>query len=482
MKTFKDLLIRILFLLSQEVHYVKMDNKEGYEEKLYFNGTRYCEDNGYTLLKKKIHDILEDFLQSDEIDEYDPKYIDKFYSNQSHQSSFERKVYKDFVLQIKTLSEDLFDNIESIINAKNGIYDFISETLRPQTKDDLNRNVADAKFIVGYLERPEAFHNWIFNMFGRDDLKCKSFYMILGYLFTGDISQKKLFILNGLSNTSKSTLVELIRAILHLYVGVLPSSGLMAKKSGNEDIRPAFVKTRSKRLLIGNELKKSHKFCNSTVKNFTGNDMMSFRKARGEDILFKSRATILYSSNYVAQFEDDNDLAAINRTIVCDCNYPIPEKDQDKDFLKKMSTQEMKDKIFTFILKQGSEYYRNQKNITFHDSFKNSIHRHMMKQRCPVVSFFNECLAIPHKQARGILITSHQLYEKFEDFITDNGYDEVSPTYFFKKLKAILKDNPYVKKSTRKDQPAGYIGLEFKSSISQRDFQPISSLNSRSNY
>jgi P4 family phage/plasmid primase-like protien len=304
--------------------------------------------------------------------------------------------------------ESCFDTEEYLINANNGVVDIRNKTLLPHSPDKLIRNIVNANYIsrklvskIMIMKLPSTFIRFIKESLYDKSLNdtenqkiVQSFIGIIASLLIGNNTHKYVYILVGLPNTGKSTLLTLLREIFHEYIVTFNNSVLMVSPRTGSDIRPEIINLRGKRIFIGSETKKEAKFDTELIKRLAGNDEVSYRKPHeGRMINFTLRGKFLLATNFCPDFTNLDDQAFLNRLIIADFNN-IPEN-MDGELGDKLLQE--RDTIFSYLVDEAQKI-ASTNCVFIADRFRANKQRIYVNQKRSVSQFWKEHIVPYEKQ------------------------------------------------------------------------------------
>lgn len=191
-----------------------------------------------------------------------------------------------------------------------------------------NKNIFFRKYInlrtndIMNSQDPVVFRQFLYMIAGGDEILIQRILEIMGYIFSNDLSAKVFFIFQGVPDSGKSTLLELIKSFFNEEF----SAALNI-----EDIEKQFAVSElfGKAINICGELTglsvKSTAI--SRLKQLTGNDTISSDVKYKSHIKFKNSAKLLFATNNPVNLEY-MDEAFLRRIVVVPFKYSATVKDR----------------------------------------------------------------------------------------------------------------------------------------------------------
>lgn len=192
------------------------------------------------------------------------------------------------------VSVDDLDPDSWLLNVENGTLDLRTGELREHSRTDLITKRAAVRFDpAAQCPRFLEFLNWAMV----DDQALVSFLQrAIGYSLTGRTTERMLLILYGEGKNGKSTLLEVIRALLGDYALRTPTETLLAKRDSG--IPNDVARLRGVRFVTASEAEEGQRLAEAKIKDMTGGDTISARFLYGELFDFMPRFKIWLSTNH----------------------------------------------------------------------------------------------------------------------------------------------------------------------------------------
>lgn len=394
---------------------------------------------------------------------------------------FVGKIFKKVSLKIKrtfrVISHKKFDKVFYEMNVGNGILNTKILELRDVTSDDLYVLSTSANFLGHDYEEPHEFCNFIKRMFEADHFMYESIMQILGYLFLRGKPLKKIIFILGVSNSGKSTLLNLLSDILELYSGNLTGSTFADKRRVDPSVRPGILDNLDKNMNSCNEFSERDTIDSCLVKNITGNDPLSYRYPKSPNMITDyMRGNIVCTTNELPLFSKVDDGAIHNRLIVLKANKPVSDEMYDPDYLTKLTKGDMKDRIFTHLIHYGHKYFEQNKSILIHESFKVGEKELLIHQGDPVLAFWENEVEVSHNFTYSY--TAKDLYDCFKGFLYFSKIKKVVSFHAFcKKIKNISEMCPITNRMLYSNQTVRYKNIHIPKYHSLRDYYRVPTEN-----
>lgn len=211
----------------------------------------------------------------------------------------------------------------------NGVYDLARHQLLPPLPTD---------FVTAYLPfqyNPDnkdcpVFDRFLLDISGGNATVISLIWEVIGYLLSSDMSAKSFFLLQGVGDSGKSVLGNLIssmfnpEALAHLdiyrFKEKFSTSALIDKRL---NICMDLPRARISREAIG------------VIKMLTGDDTITIEQKFRPSESYKPTCKLLFGSNFPLM-PADNDPAFCSRLVTVPFPYPIPKERQDKHLLEKL--------------------------------------------------------------------------------------------------------------------------------------------------
>ena len=396
-------------------------------------------------LKDAAHEIVEFFLARNDLLICNGQIYEKregFYSSIGSEDKLIRRIYqsinRDQIAQISTRAVKeaagrimnhpalQFDFNEQRtqdmmkLNVENGVYD-IEKRGSSEDKEDIHFDyVLNFNYMYNVrIEQAKVFVKFVESSLGMEYMEC--LLRILAYLISSLILGRKAFLLLGKGSTGKSTLLELIEAV----VGVENTSHVPFHMMGNIHARAEY---RDKRLNISRDNSDVPMRNEDAFKNLVSCEMTSGRRLYENLTNFIPRLKFIFASNIDLHFAHPDD-AVYDRLLVIPFTKEIPEKERDRELLQKLL--EEKDIIFSAAMNKLSDLVQSGFDFKEPKESKEiiAVYRKAMHT---AESFLCDCCKVDESGS----VSSVELYRQYVCWCSENGMDADGQKNFYAKVRA----------------------------------------------
>lgn len=211
----------------------------------------------------------------------------------------------------------------------NGVYDLVRHELLPLQPTDFVISYLPFYYNADKISCPE-FDRFLLGVSGGDSTITALIWEVIGYLLSNDMSAKAFFVLQGVGDSGKSVLGNLIsnmfnpEALAHLdiyrFKDKFSTSALRGKRL---NVCMDLPRAQISREAIG------------VIKMLTGDDTITVEQKFKSSESCKLTCKLLFGSNFPLM-PADNDPAFRARLVVIPFQHQIPKEQQDKHLLEKL--------------------------------------------------------------------------------------------------------------------------------------------------
>jgi putative DNA primase/helicase len=229
------------------------------------------------------------------------------------------------------------DSYKYLLNCQNGTIDLRTKKLQEHNQVDYITKLVP----VAYEKNAKCpqFLAFLKRAFPKNAKGIRYIQKMFGYALTGDVTEKKLFILWGATgNNGKTLLFNVFRGILGPCFCVQMASESLVSGRVNA-IRSDIAKLIGNRVVTASETDKKYKFNEALIKLLTGGDAIVARHPHEREIEFTPELKLFIGTNAKPEFTL-SDRAMMNRVCIIPFHVSIPPEEQDKQLTQTLIDEE----------------------------------------------------------------------------------------------------------------------------------------------
>lgn len=258
-------------------------------------------------------------------------------------------VKRELVVQEKDL-----ELLKDKIAFKNGYLDLNTGAFL-KSSDFFFLNKLDVDYHIGcFNNKTEMFDKFLLDIADGDMCLVCRIYEIIGYIISNDIAGKVIFLLQGVTNSGKSTLINFIR-------GLFQASATTSIKVNDLGERFTLGEIQDKALCVDSEMPNSTIKAEAvaSLKSLSSTDLIGTDVKYSNRKSFTNRAKIILATNHNFKIATD-DIAFLNRIIVVPFNKSISKHLWETDILVRLEKEKLGVilKSLHFYLKLKNKNYR----------------------------------------------------------------------------------------------------------------------------
>jgi len=340
-------------------------------------------------------------------------------------------------IQRKTFIErEEFEKVPiNIIPFENGGYNLTTQKLE-EFKPEWNfKTKLNAKFIKG--ASCKEFKKYIQKTLYPEDLDLMQ--ELFGFCLYRKYFLKKGFIFVGDKNTGKTTLINILVAL----IGIKNCSGLSLQKIG---IGKPFdlCSLYNKYLNFYDDLSSKDLIENAGFKIACGGGYITAEKKFGDLFQFMNFAKLIFATNKIPPIKDLDDEAHFIRNIIFQFDNEVSENEIDTNLSEKLSSEKELSGIVNWALEGLKRILKNQK-FSYNKSIE-EIKSIMCRSGNPLFSFVEDVL----QQKEGGIITKEQMFEIYKVYANERKISPLSKEQLGRQLQKIA---PWI--ANKKDNRLG---------------------------
>lgn len=202
-----------------------------------------------------------------------------------------------------------FDKDPNLMTVGNGTLNLQTGQLGPHDPKNMLTRLVNADF------KPEAktgrWHEFMEQILPDPEVR-NYLQRACGYMLTGTLNERVMFLIHGESGTGKTQFLEALRSVLGDFAGVAPASAFQPRQQGYKGPSEDLHKLKGKRLVIQSELDAGSKLNESLVKSIIGGDTQTTRPLYGAPVDWEPEYTVFMATNYLPRISS-SDNAIWNR-------------------------------------------------------------------------------------------------------------------------------------------------------------------------
>ncbi len=244
----------------------------------------------------------------------------------------------------------------------------------------------------------------------------------MGYMITGDISEQCLCVFYGDGANGKSTMMEVLAAVMGDYAKSLPISSLLhTDRKGGGDATPDLARLPWARYLRTSEPEAGSKLSVSLIKQMTGGEQMTVRALHKDFIEFMPQFKIVLAFNNKPNITG-GDHGTWRRIKMVPFTMQIAEQDKDPHLKEKLL--EERSGILNWLL-DGYRMWQDQKGLNTPASVLEATDEYRDEQNHITVYIRDRVT-----RSEGQRIQASKLYNDYCEWCQNNGIKEYTQSLF----------------------------------------------------
>ncbi len=288
-----------------------------------------------------------------------------------------------------------------------------------------------------------------------------------GYAATGRGSEKRFWWFRGETDTSKSTLIDIVAQCLDQYAMSTPSTQWCDKKATGGGHTEELARLRARRLVTADEFKKNAKFDEAQIKRITsGTGKLSASHKGEKTIEFNITFALFFSSNFDCQMAED-DTAFLNRLNTVTFEKTIAPEIKDTMFIEKFLSRGQNRMAMLKWIMEGSRKYCEQGIGTDPQHIKTS-REEFLEQQISITEQLGEILEKNDKAVGKKAVTLNAVLEALSQMQkATRQYSSFSKKEVSKAIETV-----FGVKRTSSNGHSGYSGLMLKNDFTPKKRRP----------
>ncbi len=288
-----------------------------------------------------------------------------------------------------------------------------------------------------------------------------------GYAATGRGSEKRFWWFRGETDTSKSTLINIVAKCLDQYALTTPSDQWCDKKIQGGGHTEELARLRARRLITSDEFKKNSKFNEPLIKRLTaGSGEMSASRKSEQTIDFNITFALFFASNFDCQMAED-DTAFLNRLNTITFEKAIAPEIKDTQFIPKFLSKGQNKMAMLQWIMEGAHKYCVEGIGTDPEHIKTS-REEFLEQQISITEQLGEILEKNDKAVGKKAVTLNAVLEALSQMQkATRQYSSFSKKEVSKAIETV-----FGVKRTSSNGHSGYSGLMLKNDFTPKKRRP----------
>lgn len=377
-------------------------------------------------------------------------------------SKFLTEVYNFIFHELSIIQQDAcFDQIHHLIAFKNGYYNVMTGIFYPPDPKYFFMHCINIEYYSSYSGECYNFEKFLCTIANENQLLTRRIWEMLGYIFSNDTQGKAFFLLQGISNSGKSTLGDFISSFFPEEAQTSLSLDELANNFAVGNLHGKAICT-DLELSAGVISEKAI----GKLKNITGNDLITADVKFKARVKFKNRSKVIFASNHPFVMSTE-DCALLNRLVVIPFNVSIPRNAFNYNLIASFENERLA------IVKKAIVHYRQLvvNQYIFSGDFQANGNESFCKQE-KIIPIVDNIALIEKFVTSCCIMTSHEnysftvdLYNQYESFYKDEPVAIVDIKLFSEILNReyqdfVIKDRK--RKPNSKNPESCYFGILLK--------------------
>jgi putative DNA primase/helicase len=308
-----------------------------------------------------------------------------------------------------------------IINTKNGLYNVLDDSFRPHDPHYYSTVQMKAKY------DPEAdcprFMEFLHSILESPEIELIQ--EIFGYILVPVTKAQKSFVLVGLANVGKSTLMQVMQDVL---LGKENVCNIPIQKL-DERFQPAELFGKLANIYADLANKKIDDVV-GMFKAVTGEDYITGERKHKDPFSFKPYARFLYSCNDIPRNYGDRSEAFYRRLIIIRFSKPVPKGKRDLRLKEKLAAE--RDGILAWAIIGLKRLMANNYQFTETDKTNAELNAYKIENN-NVLAFVEECCTLEPNA----VCLRQEAFDAYKEFCSENNHGAMSQPHFKNEVSSI---------------------------------------------
>jgi putative DNA primase/helicase len=232
------------------------------------------------------------------------------------------------------VTRDRLDANPLELTVANGRLDLRTSALSPHRPDAYATKLSPVEYYPGAECR--QWLRFLHRIFGGDAQLIGYLQRAVGYSLTGKTTEDVLFLLHGSGANGKSTLLEVLRAMLGEYAACAAFDTFLQRREGGP--REDIARLDGARFVTATEGREGRRLDEALIKSVTGGDMVTARHLYQGSFEFVPQFKLWLATNHLPRIEGGDD-AIWRRIRLIPFGVQIPEAERDPGLVDRLRTE-----------------------------------------------------------------------------------------------------------------------------------------------
>ena len=292
-------------------------------------------------------------------------------------------------------SREAFDQIDYILNVKNGTIDLRTGELMEHSPRFMCSKMVPIEYDPNETCVPEKFRRYMSDWICDEEVE-EYVRLLLGYSLSGYTTEQQIYFLLGIGNDGKSTMMQIISEIMGDYACNAQPETFMAGTRSSQNASSDIARLAGYRLVYAEEATEGKKLDEGLVKQMTGSSALTARGLHEKEFTFVPRFKIWMPTNYKPVIRG-TDKGIWRRVILVNFPHSLTLEEVDKMLVFKL--REEYPIILSWLVKACVEWYNNylETGIPVPEQVKSNRENYRDEMNI-VRSFINDCMTRDHEE------------------------------------------------------------------------------------
>lgn len=358
------------------------------------------------------------------------------------------------------INDNDFDSKSDILNFQNGTLNLETGEFYEHRRRDYLTQILNFDYLPESVEMPK-FNQFISWAFSNDEEFIDYVFEVIGYAFSGKMSEQIIPFFYGNGSNGKSVLVNTLQDMLSMKDNSKISYGTMLNidavidKKNNSEAKHEIVKLKNKRIAFANETADTSYVNESLLKQLSSKDLVTGRQLYKDSIEFSPRHTLFIIGNVMPNIKG-TDTGIWRRLKLISFENTISEnnmiKNLEEEFVPEYSA------IFNKIYNAYTRFKNNSYKFTKEPQKVGKCTEDFKKESNAIRRFIEEVINCKKDATVGL----SELYEAYKSWCDHTGEFKLTRKKFITDFDKITTDLKLkINKQTFSNSSVKYNGITF---------------------